>query len=371
MADADISVVGAGFVGLSLAIAAAQRGFNVEVVDQKAAPVMPNQDSSNVIAVNPASAEFLKQLGVWDLVPGKFRPAYDSMQVIDGTGTGQINFTAAEAGLPELGYIVNQGALLAALAARAVEANGVKLAWQQSVDPAAIDSPLVVGADGRHSKIREAFGLRQLNYSYDQSATVCLATFELPHDRCARQWFHETGPLALLPLSTKADVAVVWSSFDDLAELTEASFKSALLEASEGALGTPLATSRRFSFPLVQQHALEYCAEGVVLLGDAAHAIHPLAGQGANLGFADARALATELSAARLEGLAPGDLRALQRYERARKGHNGVAALGMEGFHRLFTSRLPGLGLLRNLGLDLVDQNARLKRLAIDLASGR
>jgi len=371
MAESDITVVGAGFVGLSLAIAVAQRGFNVHVVDQKAAPVMPDQDSSNVLAVNPASADFLQQLGVWNLVPEQFRPPYDSMQVTDGTGSGQISFTAAEADLPNLGYIVNQGALLAALAARATEVSGITLAWQQSVEPESIDSSLIVGADGRHSKIREAFGLRQVSYSYNQSATVCLATFEMPHGRCARQWFRESGPVALLPLAAEAEVAVVWSSFDNLAELTNASFSAALLEATEGELGAPLATGKRLSFPLVQQHALSYGAEGVALLGDAAHAIHPLAGQGANLGFADARALAKELSAARLEGLSPGDLRVLKRYERARKVHNGVAALGMEGFHRLFTTSLPGFGLVRNLGLDFVDQNTRLKRLAIDLASGR
>lgn len=370
MAEPDITVVGAGFVGLSFAIAAGQRGYQVAVVDQKTAPVMPAETSSNVIAVNAASSAFLRALGVWQTVPERFRPAYDAMTVTDGTGTGRISFTADEADLPELGHIVDQSALLAALAQVAEVTAGVALDWEQSPEVSDMASPLIVGADGRHSRIREFFGIRQISYDYKQTATVCLASFEQPHNQCARQWFLSSGPVALLPLAASNQVAVVWSSFDDLMALAETDFRTRLLDATEGELGDLLHVGKRFSFPLVQQHALHYCGQGVALLGDAAHAIHPLAGQGANLGFADARALAQELAGARLEGLSPGDEKVLKRYEQARRVHNRVAALGMEGFHRLFTADVPAIGLLRNLGLGLADRSSSLKKLAIDLASG-
>ena len=156
-----------------------------------------------------------------------------------------------------------------------------------------------------------------------------------------------------------------------MASISETEFISALEESTEGKLGRVRGVSPRSSFPLMQQHAWQYVAEGVALLGDAAHAIHPLAGQGANLGFADASCLVTELCSARLEGIDIGDLGLLKRYERKRKIENHVVALAMEGFHRLFTSDSSIVGLARNLGLRLVNENKTLKRLAISVASGR
>ena len=371
MSDFDITVVGGGFVGLAFAIAASQYGYSVRVIDQKQKPEMPEDASSNVIAVNQASSQFLEELGVWAGVPERFKPAYKSMRVTDGSGTGEISFTAEEAGSPYLGHIVTQPALLAALAAKAEQVDGLTLCWGEDAQIEVGESSLLIGADGRHSRIREQLGIRQVGFPYGQTATVCLAQFVLDHEACAHQWFLEKGPLALLPLSEAGRVAIVWSSFDDLTALEESEFLKRLAEATEDRLGKIESVGPRFGFPLVQQHVLQYVAEGVALMGDAAHAIHPLAGQGANLGFADAQALASEIASARLEGLEPGSLKILRRYERARKIHNQTAAVAMEGFHRLFTAKLPAFGLFRSRGLDLVDGSAALKRLAIDLAAGR
>ena len=176
--------------------------------------------------------------------------------------------------------------------------------------------------------------------------------------------------MALLPLGDANRVAVIWSCTADLAAEPEADFAARLAEVTEGQPGELLSTGPRFSFPLMQQHAWRYVSEGVALLGDAAHTIHPLAGQGANLGFADARALAGLLGDARLEGKSPGDLALLQRYERQRIRENYLAGLVMEGFYRLFRTRQPMPGLARSLGLRFVHEHAALKRLAISVAAG-
>ena len=367
----DIIVAGAGFVGLSFAIAASQRGFEVAVYDRKKRPVAPNKLSSNVIAVNPASSAFLKEIGAWEKLDAGFVTPYAGMSVCDGTGSGAISFTAEEAGLPVLGHIVDQSALLAALAETSGTEESLEVHWETEADFSPGDVSLLVGADGVHSEIRESVGLKTVGFAYNQTATVCIAQMTEPHGQTARQWFLESGPLAFLPLNDKTCVAVIWSCFDDLTELDDQTFSERLAEASEGELGEVCSVSPRFGFPLRQQQALQYVTEGVALMGDAAHAIHPLAGQGANLGFADARALVLEISSAKLEGRSPGDINVLRRYERDRKKENYLVGAAMEGFHRLFTSTQPVMGLIRNFGLRLVNGNKPLKQLAMSVASGK
>ena len=368
---AQIKVVGAGFVGLTFALSAAQHGFTVELVDRKSAPTLSTELSSNVLALNVTSSDLLSELNVWQNIADQHKTSYDSMHVFDGEGAGDIAFTAADADLDRLGSIVDQNALLIALNDQAGGQPNITLSWETDAEVSLGDAPLLVAADGIHSNIRKAIGLRTIAYSYHQSATVCWAKMGGAHGNQARQWFQEAGPLALLPMADPQTVAIVWSNFEALDQLGEESFAELLLEATEEQLGQVLAIGPRFAFPLMQQQALQYVAKGVALLGDAAHAIHPLAGQGANLGLADAQALVTELASARLEGREPGDLTVLKRYERARRSDNHLAGLAMEGLHRLFTSRLPAIALLRSQGLRLVNANKPLKRFAISVASGR
>ena len=365
----DITVVGAGFVGLAFAVAAGRQGYQVEVFDKKSRPGPISEPGSNVLAVNPASSRFLMEEDVWEKIPEKFRTPYFRMSVLDGDGTGSIEFSATDAGVDKLGDIVDQPALLEALVQRVEELPEVEIRWQTEADIEPGDVPLLVGADGVHSRIRENFRLRKAGFSYDQTATVCLVDVSKTHDACARQWFFADGPLALLPTGKANRVAMIWSSFEGKADIDDASMIVALAEATEGALGDILSVGPRFAFPLVQQQSLQYVDEGLALLGDAAHAIHPLAGQGANLGFADARELVSQISSSRLEGISPGSRTVLKRYEKARMPENHVTALAMEGFHRLFTARLPFASLLRSHGLRLFDGNKTLKQLAIGFAS--
>ena len=370
----EVVVIGAGFIGMSFALAAHRQGFDVEVYDKAAAPVLPEATTSQVIAVNPASAEFLESIGVWNLIPYRFVTQYDQMSVFDGQGTGSISFTSEEAALPCLGYIVDQIALRVAMSECAMS-QGLSVRWAETVDIDELQRDLLVAADGAHSATREKLGLKKMGYSYDQKATVCVAEFgqELSEGsgQQAYQWFRDSGPLALLPLCDKGKFAVVWSNREDMASISETAFISALEASTEDMLGRVLSVTQLHSFPLMQQQAWRYVTEGAVLLGDAAHAIHPLAGQGANLGFADASCLVTELCAAKLEGRGIGDLGVLKRYEQKRKMENHLTALAMEGFHRLFTSDSTIVGLVRSRGLRLVNENKTLKRLAISVASGR
>ncbi len=374
----EVAIIGAGFIGMSFALAAHKQGFDVEVYDRATAPVLPEIPGSQVIAVNLAAAEFLEGIGVWNRIPERFVTQYDQMSVFDGQGSGSLSFAAEEGGQPCLGYIVDQVALRVAMN-ECAGSQGLEVSWTKTADIDELQRDLLVAADGAHSVTREKLGLKKMGYSYAQRATVCVAVFSQELSRgpseepggWAYQWFHESGPLALLPLSDPDTFAVVWSSSEDMASLGEAAFISALEASTEDKLGRVRSVSPRYSFPLMQQQAWQYVTEGAVLLGDAAHAIHPLAGQGANLGFADASCLVTELCAARLEGRELGDLGVLKRYEQKRKIQNHLTALAMEGFHRLFTSDSSIVGLVRSRGLRLVNENKTLKRLAISVASGR
>ncbi len=368
--QADIVVVGGGMIGLCSAVAARRLGFSVALFDQKPAPVAPSDQSANVIAMNSASTAFLTDIGVFSELPDVYRPAYTHMQIYDGVGSGSVTFDASDAGYPQLGHIVDQRALVAVLAERA-SAEGVQLNWSSSYDMTAPRPSLLVAADGAHSTTREQLGFQKLSYHYDQQATVCIATLSEPHGQCAWQWFHEDGPIALLPLAGECEVAVVWSSTQPRTDLDDDAFKRTLEEATEGRFGDIASIGKRFGFPLMQLHAFRYVAPGVALVGDAAHAIHPLAGQGANLGFADISALITELGSARIEGRSPGDIALLRRYEKARRSHNHLAGAAMEGFNRLFSTSNPLISFARRMGMSVVQQNALVRKMAVSVASGR
>jgi 2-octaprenylphenol hydroxylase len=309
------------------------------------------------------------------------------MAVWDTQGTASINFSASEIQQDCLGTIVENAAIVATLYDSAMVLDNLKLMYEtelESVDSTEagyairlkdgqeIQSRLLVGADGGQSRVKQLAGLKSIDWSYHQTAVVTTVELDQPHDNIARQWFTASGPLALLPLNQPNYCSVVWSSTepDQILALDAQAFCDQLTRITGKQTQAVLACDKRFSFPLTQRHAVQYTRDGLALIGDAAHTIHPLAGQGVNLGFADAQTLAQTLHQCRLEGQNPGDLKVLKRYENRRKPENMLMAAVMEGFKRLFGSDDPGVRWLRNSGLRLVNGARPLKTMAAKLAAG-
>ncbi|KGE04095.1 UbiH/UbiF/VisC/COQ6 family ubiquinone biosynthesis hydroxylase [Pseudohaliea rubra] len=396
----DITIVGAGIAGSALAAALTGRGLSLALVEARALPAAARPPApglhgfdARVSALTPRSQAFLERLDVWPGVVSVRACPYRHMTVWDAEGTGSIQFDAEEVGAPALGTIVENRVLVDALLARFRGAPDIAVHAPESVarvaregsrvalelaGGATLRSKLVVAADGALSPLREALGFRTREWDYGHRAIVATVQLEHCHGATAWQRFLPTGPLALLPLPDGEDgshrCSIVWSIEDDRAEellaLDDDGFCAALAAASEHRLGAVLASTPRLAFPLHQRHAVDYIAPGVALVADAAHTIHPLAGQGINLGLADVEVLAAQVLRAAGRGLDPGRLDVLRRYQRERKGDNLLMMAAMEGFKRLFGARALPLRWLRNSGLRLVDGAAPLKRELIRQALG-
>lgn len=404
-AVADIMVVGGGMVGTALALGLAQQGWDVVLVEasplatlQAAAPPATGVDDfePRVSAISMASQRLLEGLGAWaEVAAGRHCP-YQMMTVWDAEGTGRIEFDAAEMRAEALGTIVENRHIVRALfnaleASPATIISGVKVAgWQAGglegeggsaapgirlEDGQHVRARLIVAADGAQSRLRQFVGLPTREWDYDQQAIVATVRSKQVHQYTARQSFSSTGPLALLPLLADNDdehfCSIVWSQDTlearRLMALDDAAFKAELARAIELPEGSIEAISRRFAFPLRQRHAMDYTAPGFALIGDAAHSIHPLAGQGANLGYGDVAVLLDELKRARKRGLNPGDALVLGRYQRRRKAENLTMMVAMEGLKQLFGRDELPLRWLRNQGMNWLNQMAPLKnRLAAE-----
>lgn len=391
----DVIVVGGGLVGLSTALCAAQAGYQVALIEQQHQPTpLPTGlgVKPRVSAINAASQNLLMGLNIWQLLPQERLQAFQSMLVWDGQGAGEIQFSAEQIQQPALGHIIENDVLTAVLWQQ-VEANehidihwGTEVVELSSATPRQLSlnngltltASLVCGCEGRQSRVVALADLPQWQWSYQQTALVTTISHTQPHQSCARQRFIETGPLAFLPLPTdeqgRPRSSIVWScdtaEAERLLAMPEADFVIALNQASEGCLGEIDLLDRRYSFPLAAQQNSRYIEEGLAIVGDAAHAIHPLAGLGANLGFLDVGSLSDALSYAKKHELSPGDVRALRRYQRERLSHNLVVAGLMEGFKRLFGSNQPLAVLARNLGLKQLNQQPLLKHPFILGAAG-
>jgi 2-octaprenylphenol hydroxylase len=398
--DFDIAIVGGGLAGAALACALGDSGLHVALLESNPlSPGVPMLSEGlegfdlRVCALTEASRAWLEQLGVWPAVLAYRACPYRHMTVWDAEGVGRIDFDAGEINAATLGHIVEHAPLQGALLQRAASRRGVQLfvpatverfertgagVMMQLADGRQLRTALLVGADGANSAVRRWAGIDSRERSYGQQAIVATVACEQPHQHTAWQIFRREGPLALLPLPGGEGGArfcsIVWSVdeavADELLALDDDAFRDALGRAFEHRLGAITATSPRRAFPLRARHATRYHADAVALVGDAAHTIHPLAGQGINLGFSDTRALAGELLRARRRGLPPGHPSALGRYQRVRRGDNLAMLMAMEGFKRLFGARAPTLALLRNRGLDLVDGSGPLKRLLMRHAMG-
>ena len=389
-ADYDILIVGGGMVGASLACALAGHGLSIAVVEAQIPPATWPRDSTDlrVSALTRATQRIFGALGAWDRMVGQRVSPFRDMHVWDAAGSGAIHFDSAEIGEDTLGYIVENRVIQATLwesmtacedveviapaapAALTLDQDGARLRLEDGRELAAL---LVVGADGADSRLRALAGLDARQWDYHQKAVVATVRTEQSHRETAWQRFLPTGPLAFLPLSDGA-CSIVWSTTpehaDALLARDEDAFRAELAQAFEHRLGRIESAGPRAAFALRMLYAPRYVQPRVALVGDAAHAIHPLAGQGVNLGLLDAAALAEVVLHAHAADRDIGGMATLRRYERWRKGDNLATMAAMDGFKRLFGSRLAPLRWARNVGLTLTDDLGPLKHLIMRRAMG-
>lgn len=383
----EVAVAGGGVVGAATALALARQGFEVALIEKGAAPAafQPEPHDLRVYAIAPGSVRFLDQLGAWAGVAARRVSTCQSMRVWDRDPAQALRFDAAELGVPELGHIVEDKLLRASLwqgleGRVSVYAGCALASWQGGArsrltleDGRVLDAELVVAAEGAESRLRQWAGIEPGGWTYSQRSIVCNVTTGKPHRAAALQHFLPRGPLAFLPLADGRS-SIVWSTDEteaaELMALDDSEFRARLLEASDGELGGMLAVTPRLAFPLRLMHATEYARPGLVLVGDSAHVIHPLAGQGMNLGLADAEALTEVLTEARAAKRVIGGLRVLQRYERRRKAANLEMMALTDGLHRLFRSRVPAVRLVRELGMSLVGRAGPVKSALAKRAMG-
>lgn len=396
--DFDVLVGGGGMIGAAVAALLATdpraRELKVALAESRPAsmPLAGEPPELRVSALSRRSERVLAGVGAWEALKGRAPSPYVRMRVWDCAdapdGAGALVFDAAAIGEPNLGHIVENRSVAAALTTVALR-NGVTLVRapldglalspdgaRVTVGDRALEVSLVVAADGARSRLREWGGIAVRAQPYDQRALVARLEPAQPHGREARQRFLPGGPLALLPLSDGA-VSLVWSMPAAQAEATVAlgdeDFARLVTEASGAVLGELAAAGARASFPLSRDHAATYGTLRLALVGDAAHTIHPLAGQGANLGFADAATLVEVVLAARDAGQDIGDPATLARYTRARRADNLIVSGAMEAIHRLFGDSHAIVGRARRAGLALVQRSgpakARLMREALGLGA--
>ena len=387
--EAVIAVVGAGPAGQALALALAQRGCEPILIDAAAEPPLtPVLPDLRVFALSPASTGLLSRLAAWPPPQMHRVAAYRYMQVWQRDPDRGVHFDAALMGWPRLGHIVEHGVLQQGLAERII-ATGLRCRWGVRVealrrrddgielgldDGSVVRARLVVGADGAASPVRALAGIEVSRLDYRQRGLVANLRCSLPHGATARQRFLPGGPLAWLPLADPNECSIVWSVPDTealrLRDLPDAAFERELAIAAGGVLGTLRLSGERALFPLARQLAQRYHADRVALVADAAHVVHPLAGQGLNLGLLDVAALAQVLGKAIARGLDPGDEAVLARYARWRQGDNALAARAFEAIDLGYRASLPLLGELRDLGQRVLDRLPALKRHFILHASG-
>ena len=391
----DVVIVGAGMVGASAACLLAQTHPNLTVAlveAQLSTPFNPQQFDPRVAAITEKSRLLLERCGLWQAVVDKRTSPYLAMDVWDAEGTGRIEFDCDNIHQPNLGHIVENAVLVDCLLTEVERLPNVDFycpvkiasyladddhATVELVDGNRLETRLLVAADGANSKIRQHFQFSTKEWDYGHQAIVTTITTERPHQQIARQRFMPKGPLALLPLNNQGDLhqcSIVWSQETEeanhLMTLDDQQFCLRLAAASEYCLGQVTDVEQRFAIALRQRHAIDYAIHRVALLGDAAHSIHPLAGQGANLGFADVEVLVDEVSRALTRGVDIGDISVLRRYQRRRKPDNLATMAAMEGFKRLFAADQLPLRLLRNLGMSTLNQQAAIKNALIKRAMG-
>ena len=398
----DLAVVGCGMTGLAAAIQLADLGLQVEVLDQfgmdlstiddQAAQLMQGGFDSRVSALTLASVQLLQSLGAWSHIEGWRAEPYEKMHVWDGETRGEVDFDCFDIHEKQLGFIVENRLIVLGLLKAALTRSNLKLNFASRIktlgqfsassrlieleDGDCLSAQLVVGADGAQSNTRKQLGLTTHEWDYGQHAVVATLEMAESHEHTCWQRFTEDGPLALLPLKSVNDhnVSLVWSTSPkhaaELMEMDQDAFCAAVSFGSRHALGKVVVASGIQVVPLRQRHAKRYAVDGGVLIGDAAHTIHPLAGQGVNLGFLDSAALHDVIAEAQMRRETLGDARVLKRYERSRQMSNLRMSAAMEGFRRLFARQPAPIEWARSVGMRLFSQVDPIKQHIMSEAMG-
>ena len=392
-----IVVVGGGVTGLMAATLLAQssqsEALDITLVDAAARPLFsPDDDVAlRVSAIASGTAALFDSVGAWEYTAATRVGPYTSMRIWDEDDTpgsaAALHFDAGEFAIEQLGFIVENVLLQDVLLYRLDRADA-KLMFDSPIKSLrrrarhydvelqsgdVLSADLVIGADGARSFVRSAAGIEANEWPYEQTAFVTHVQPEKTHGQAARQRFLRDGPIGLLPLQD-GRVSVVWSTSPATAKAAlaanEAETGRLLSEASDYVLGKLEIAGPKGAFPLCARHAVSYVLPNLALIGDAAHAIHPLAGQGANLGLQDAAELAAQVTSAVAQGLHPGDRPVLRRYERARKGANATMLHFMTGLNRLFATDSRVIGEIRSAGMRAFNRSGPIRERAVKVALG-
>ena len=386
-----VVIVGAGVTGATLAALLGKNGVNCALIETSA-PDLAQERSSNsrILAMTLATARILQAAGAWQNISEEQLGKFCKMHVWDRNGGAEIHFDSNHLLQAMMGYIVEQKVLLQALFVALK--NIPNISFYQPATVVACDvqeehvrveldnsqtllAKLVLATDGGNSKIRQLSGLAWQKHDYQQQAITSVVSTEKAHGKVARQCFFTEGTLAFLPMVDPHQCGIVWSTSEqhanDLLAMNEQIFKHELAVAFEHQLGKIVRSyGGRTKFSLQRAHAPRYCVPRIALVGDSAHQIHPLAGQGANLGILDAASLAEILLQAVAKNRDIGSMSMLRRYERWRKGENYMMMMMMDGFKCLFENQNTFLTRLRNIGLELVDRNDTIKKQMMRYAMG-
>lgn len=390
MPNFDILIVGGGLVGLTLANILVDSDWRIAVVDHQAAPdlVLKSDYDVRVSAINHASQAILQSLNLWETIRQQRLSSFQKMYVWDANSPAKIHFGCTEVSQPHLGHIIEHSVMKGALWQRLKSYENVDLYYGNSLlgltecgdginiklADRDLSTQLLVGADGANSWVAKKMGLMVKTKSYQQSAVVTTVRSENSHQQSAWQRFLTNGPIALLPLADPNVSSLVWSTTPEqahhLQHTSNAEFSQQLTGALEQRLGKLEAIDRRLVFPLQESQALHYVKSRVALIGDAAHTLHPLAGQGVNLGLLDAACLAQVLQESRQAKRDFAGIQSLRRYERWRRGENTLMMKAMAGFRYCFANPSAFAKNARHWGFSIAEKAPGLKSFFIRRAMG-